>query len=450
MNALTIKTKPLLLLTAVAMLFIVGCKCSIEQPQATFVAPLKGKHHRIAAADFGTAIVHPGDTLTLDFPCAPELPALPEGVEGLVNGNSATIWTSAPRFENAAAKSLNFGPAANSFKHVIQFTTPQYAVTMQSGENFLPGDANADGKRDMLDVYPIARAIWELGGGIDWDIPNFDPLTAPNPLDTNQTYLRPATNSTWQWTANGSVVDYVHADCNFDGTVDMDDLELLKKVLEPSQLPNFLNGAYSGITINATHYGDVEVFQPSTQSYPEVRAWYDISINSTNGIDSILGVVFTRAVDEVPPNPPAGAVYKVKAIQADVTGSALFATETDRIFYQRYWDNIKIDLPDSCELAPGVVSRPLDVGIFNRTGPQAISSGDRLINCCVTIDDILRQVQNGTTPIYQHLINVVVFSVDAAGNITATTTNCEFDAVKLNPENIKIYKKIPSNWWSNQ
>lgn len=443
MNALTIKTKPILLIAMIAMVFLAGCNCTFQQPSDSFVAPLKGKHHDISAEDYGTAIVKPGDTLTVMFPCAPLLPNLPAGVNGSISGNEVSLWTNSGA-AGTGTTSIG-GPAP--FRHLIQFTTPAYTLTLQSGENFLPGDANRDGERNMLDLYPIARAIWEHGAGIDWDLPNFDPNTAPNPVDTNQTYLRPTTGETWLW---GPVdIDYIHADCNFDGTVDMDDLELLKKVLQPTELPNFLTGAYSGITLSATQYGDIEVFQPSTQSYPELRARYEISINSTNGKDSILGVVFTRAVDEMPGSTPAGAIYKVKAIQADVTGSAFFSAESDRIFHQRYWSDIKIDLPDTCELAPGVVSRPLDVGIFNRNGPQAISQGARMINCCVTIDDILRQAQNGTTPIYQHLINVVVFSMDAAGNITATTTNCEFDAVKLNPENTKIYKRAPRDWWSN-
>jgi hypothetical protein len=422
-------------MTFACVLLFAGCVCEFDQPTKTYVGEEGARHHRILASEFGQVMIDAEDTLSLEFSCPPVLPALPAGLSGKVMDNTAMLWRE-PMQPNTNARST---PNLSTGTFQLNFAQPVYAVKLSTPVEFLPGDANADGERNILDLYPIARVIWEHGGGIDWDIPNFVPLSGQ--LDTNATYTRPATELNWTWNNTGADIDLVHADCNFDGTVDMRDVEFLEKVLEPSQLPDMLKGAYSNLQLEA-------VRQPRMEFYnDEVRTWYDIQITglAPNASQKILGVVFSRPVDEIRGD------YQVLHIQASMEDSDLFDNKDGQmISIQHFWDDIDIDfVSDTCQNEDAVACRPLDVGAFNRTGPRTLQNGHKCISCGVTIDDVLGSVQAGG-PIFQHFINVVIFSLDADDNIVATTTSCSFDAITIEDTGIKdtTYTSPPADWWS--
>ena len=438
--------KPLSLLGTCILLSLLaalagGCHCEIAPPQATFLPPDPELHrHTVDAEQFDAAVLPPGDTLDLVFPCPPQLDAFPSGLKGEISDKTVTVW----RSQNLTARSAVALQSPQAL--TLNFTSPQqYNFVVQPGIAVKPGDANNDGRINMLDLYPIAKAMYEQGGSFVLPQPS-GVVSSP---DTGQTYQRNATNKYWTWPGSPRAIDYVHADCNLDNVIDRRDADFLQAHLRPMKLPHMLQSAVGQIRLRAVPTGPIQVLQNSGLGYPQVRVWYDIQYASPTP-DTILGIIFTRPVAEAnPPGQPGAPRYAVRFIQGRTDNSALVQSPKGGLVLQQFWRDVSIQLPDSCPIeAFKAVSKPLDVGVFNLEGPQRLSSGHSCFNCGVTLDDIMGAVVNQGAPIYQHLTNVVVFSMNSAGQIEATTAECSFDATSLGEQGIEILEGPPADWYT--
>jgi|GEM_PF-6410754 len=429
----------ILVLCFLISLVITGCDCKVSQGTETYLPTSgRGPIHKIQTSQYGTAEIPDTDTIELVFPCIPEPPELTPGLESRIGGRSVYLWFKADASANSKTSRRAAGPLQARFP--ISNYTLNLSRSINRQVQVLAGDANNDGKIDMLDVYPIAEGIRKFAGN---PIPNFaSPIN--NPIG-NTTYARPKTDSTWTWNLQPTTVDFVHADCNMDGRINEADLNFIKPLLTPMKLDTMLRGGISGLklTANVSNNFQVEVYNNTAQSRHEIRAWYDIRFDVSALPGKILGVAFTRPVAEDP------GIYEVLHIQASTQYSRVFATPSDMLGHQHYWDNLHIQMPDECPGHSGV-SHLLDVGVFNIQDPFHPTSGDCIISCGVTIDDMLRTAGTGQVRnIFQHLMNVVIFTTNAQGGVTVVTAECDFDALDLSKADVTIHPKgeLPSDWW---
>ncbi|MEM7038857.1 MAG: hypothetical protein AAF570_17885 [Bacteroidota bacterium] len=461
-------TKPLLsweLLPLLLLLLIfTGCPnpCSVQQTEKRYVTPpansagIEGEFPRIKAADYDEIVIAGGRKIWVDFPCKPVAKDVPKGVEVKIDGNSALIMIreKTAAFINNGGKSAKttqninatFTPMGNAQSLNVFFSSPNFTLKLTPKLPVLPGDANADGRRTMMDLFPIALATWKFGpNGLNLGgVPNLQAGPPPSPLDPNMFYNRTPTGAYWSWNATGQQIDFAHADCNLDGVVDQDDAATLYSLLEPAMLPDMLTGGYTGIELEAVQNGPIEILPAianPNSSEDQARAWYDIRLAGTTKEDSILGVIFTRCVSEVPNGPQR---YRIDTMQANTDNSDLIGAPQEMLGLQRFWRDSKIDVVDSCLYHMESVPKLLDVGIFNVNNPQRMTAGHQIISCGVTIDDIMRVVQTGA-PIFQHNINAVVFKLDNGG-VSAHAVDCSLDRATVDTVGKIVHEKPPKNW----
>lgn len=279
-----------------------------------------------------------------------------------------------------------------------------------------PGDANADGRRNMLDLYPIALGVSQT----IQDIPPYQNATTPT--DTNQLYRRAAHVKTFTW--GNKQVNFCHADANGNGYIFKDDIDWTIAKLRPIFSPTFLADQINGYELVATPL--LDDFAPFIDPQGDVNLWapYQIDIENTSlaptTLDTLIGVIFSRNVTETVDYQVGGTEF--------LLNSQVF-TDPDRDFWrQRYWDEWGMKFNgESCKDAEDKV---LDVGLVTgrKITVAAIQANHCNVGICgVTLVDILKTGNLGRDiPIFLHTVNGTLFTLQN-GIPTAGSVECSSD-----------------------
>lgn len=400
-------------LVGLSCLLLPGCpppSCSnLTQPDQDFpVTTLAyGAGLTLDVSVYDGASLRRGDVVTLHFPCAPTLAvASVPGLQIDITGQDVKIMVLA-------------SVGAPGSHALVPFSTPNYEFEINVLPDVWPGDANADGRRNMHDLMPIALGIRNAVSGAAGT-----PLAyPPNPVQMNA-FQNVADWPGKQFTFAGRDINFKHADCNLDGVIDFADVEYLYAVIGPVAPPDFLNDAVNGMRLKAIYDPNRPIDYTITESGEvAMQIDFDIEFADTTGFtDSIFGVLFTRPVTET-------AAYQVdtttfrfllpNVFTRDVTGAMLWG--------QRFWDALDVTSDeDSCG---GVVDKPLDVGVFKIDGPlfKVSQTGSaRIGNCQVTLIDILHPGQPlpPTLDFHHHLLNGAVYTLGADG-LSINSLSCE-------------------------
>lgn len=349
-----------------------SCTTPINPNQAFPVQNLSyGVGGQLDVNQYDAITLRRGDKVTLLFPCTPVLAeAASSGLTVAISGNSALVTVSTSGV--APGTSL-----------ILPFSTPNYEFVVNFVGDVWPGDANADGRRNMHDVMPIALGIREGVSGPSASVLNYPP-------DPGQmlTFHDIADWPGQSFVLGGKTINFKHADCNLDGQIDAEDLEYLEAVMGPITPPDFLPNTANGLSLKAVYDAvnpiDVSITEDGEMG---VRFGFDIEVQDDNSFaEPIFGAVYARPITET-------AQYKVDNMNFRFVSPNVFdaSGEVKMLWGQHFWNDQ--DVQDaSGECAP-VVYKPRDVGVFGIDGPlQTLGSAGsaRLGNCQVTLIDILR------------------------------------------------------------
>lgn len=339
-----------------------------------------------------------GDQVTLLFPCTPVLSgSAPAGLSVAVSGQTAVV--------TVASSGVNPNDVFN-----LVFSTPGYEFSVTVVGDVWPGDANADGRRNMHDLMPIALGIRLGMSHTAGPVLNYPP-------DTTQmkTFQNIADWPGKTFVFGGRTINFKHADCNLDGKISMEDVEYLRAVLGPVAPPSFLDDAVNGMRLKAVYDTQNPIDVIITEDgHMGVRIGFDIEVEDANGYaDTVFGVLFTRPVTET-------VDYKVDTTTFRFPSPNLFDEQgaDGMLWGQRFWHALNIvNHTNSCI---DVSDKPLDVGVFKTAGPlQTIGSAGsaRFGNCQVTLLDVLRSGQPFPSSIdfQHHLINGVAYTLNGDG-----------------------------------
>lgn len=418
------------------------CTVVPATPAQSITYPYFGQGDTLVVEQFKGIAMRPGDTVVLKFPCQVGMPqTIPTGFGVTIQDVYAKLW----RLGIVAPPPAGGNLATTA---TVSFSSPQYAleVFQAAADQVWPGDANADGRRNLLDLLPIAEGIKEFRR-LAFQSPacsfqaNAVLSYPPQPGGTDEMstlYEVCPLQKSFDWA--GTQIDYVHADCNLDGKIDETDADYLMSVLEPMYLPEFLKSPVQGTELSAglsTVHGLVPSVQvePAPDNRFTVTIPFDINIVSTNGVplNNIVGLAFERPVAE-------SAQYRLYRTALVFQQSAIFtATGVDpnTLWRQKFWGNLAINyLNGSCA---GITDRVLDVGAF-RLDTNSLGGNSTLCagQCLVTLDDILRAIlldPAHVVTLAQHTVNGVVF-VNQGGNINAESMNCTSDVTRVNFEHL--------------
>ena len=456
------------LITLCLLFLATGC-CEFTIREGTFQPkPNRSRIHNMNAGAFTNVELPAGDTLRIHFPCVAEEPEVSEGLHYQLKGNAVDLWrTEAPHAPSSPlAKNNPDSSSTNPSSSKTQantanlsnpsstnpsssltatFPTVNYAISLSPvpipalTQQGIAGDANNDGKINMLDLFPIAHGIYQFTGAAGL-VPNQSSFVRPSPYPPGTPFTRPSSQVAWWSTLQNRPIDFAHADCNGDKRIDQQDLVFIQNALDPLQLPQALQAPHSQTGLEAVSIDSIErYFNPITQTH-QIRAWYDIQV-TTSQPQTILGVVFTRTVTEKP------LEYQVVGIQAVFNRSDFVTSSELFLVHQAYWDGIEIKLPRKCRSRERKV-KPLDVGVFNTKFHLTPQHGDCILTCGVTLDDILRtnDPNDGVTHIDQHLTQALVFA-EQEGQIVAYSVDCNFDSIDLEEvEHIQYGEVAPDDW----
>lgn len=414
-----------------------------KQPKGNKM-PYFGKGATILATEYNAITMRSGDTVTLSFPCAVTLPdTMPKGIGMEAKGDKVKLWLVKERKASAkgGGPSPN-GPATLTPTTVtVTFNSPPFTFMIYSDPNaeLWPGDANADGYRNILDLYAIAQAIK--------DAVVLDPVTVasgcnlPSPLsyppnetgDMDFLYSACAWGNTFFW--DNQTIDYMHADCNMDGQINESDADYLRAVMDPMYLPEFLKSAIDGASLTAAYVpnrGGIVLPLTSNGEFM-VRLPFDISFVTTPSspfvIDStFFGVAFSRPVAESP-------AYHLYDTRLDFANSGIFnPLPNATVWRQKFWPDFQLDYADG--VCADATDRVLDVAAFRLGDPPLNPVAPwRIGQCQVTLDDILVPSTGGTPPsvitLIQHTVNGVVFVRGLDGVVVPQTIACSTDETEV-------------------
>lgn len=360
-----------------------------------------------------------GDQVTLLFPCEPVLGTpVPAGMSVAINTSDHT----------AVISVLNTNDVTVGTTYTIPFSTPSYEFNVHVVGDVWPGDANADGRRNMHDLMPIALGIrYHINGPVPSAALSYPPSV------TEMNIFRDIPD----WSGPGSefefadrMINFKHADCNLDGRINLQDIEYLRTVLGPVMPPNFLMDAVNGMQLRAVYDPNF----PIVPTFDEdgncgLRIAFDIEVSDPQGyVDSLFGVLFTRPVAEA-------ADYQVDTTTFNFPLPNIFNTNVNEtmLWGQRFWD--EIDMYNTQEDCAGAIDKPLDVGVFKVNGPLSTvgsTNSTRCGNCQVTLLDVLRvgEPLPSTLDFQHHLINGTAYTFNETG-LTATPLQCESNSTPI-------------------
>lgn len=315
----------------------------------------------------------------------------------------------------------------------VPFSSPAYNFKITVAKNVWPGDANADGRRNMHDLMPIALGIRR---NITGPVPPAALLYPPQ-ISQMKNFVQVA-----DWDSSFKVgpktINFKHADCNLDGFINEEDIEYLLAVLTPASPPNYLLDVVQDLQIQATYdtTTGLEVVINDDASMG-LRVPFNIKVADPGMtfMDPIFGVSFTRPVTETDTYTVASThfvfpipnLWSVMSFPGDVM-----------LWEQHFWN--KIGIVHKGEDCATIIDKPLDVGVYKKTGNMAIlpaASSARVGNCQVTLLEIL-SVANPTPPpftLYQHLLNGIAYTMNN-NNLTPVALECSSDNTIIDPESL--------------
>lgn len=400
-------------LAVVSCLFLPGCpppNCSdLTQPNQDFpvTALAYGAGLTLDVAVYDGAALRHGDVVTLRFPCAPTLSvASVSGLQIDITGHDVRVEV----LPSVGAPGVHV---------LVPFSSPNYEFEIQVVPDVWPGDANADGRRNMHDLMPIALGIRNAVSGV---------AGTPLPYPPNPSQMNAFHNvADWpgrEYTFAGRTINFKHADCNLDGMIDFQDVEYLYAVIGPVAPPDFLDDAVNGMRLKAVYDPNTPIDYTITESGEiGLLIGFDIEFADTTGFkDSIFGVLFTRPVTETNAYQVDTTVFHFplpNVFTKDAPGTMLWG--------QRFWD--ELDINSNKDECGGVVDKPLDVGVFKIDGPLfdvSETGSARIGNCQVTLIDILHPGQPlpPTLDFQHHLLNGAVYALGADG-LSINSLSCE-------------------------
>lgn len=403
-----------------------NCANNITQPSAIYPAndSSYGASAYIPILQYDKVNLRAGDLTWLVFPCSTVTidPTSFTGCTVTIYGNMAAIKLA--NNNGLQDVGLDFSVDGSSY---------HFTIVNKTGWVW-PGDANADGRRNMLDIYPVALGMADPNTHLN--------ISSYQNQDPHHNELVQRINSGQRFTWIDHPIDFVHADANGDGILSQNDIDITHQKLTPLFLPSFLDDAINGYQLEATALEDQ--FKPII-SGTEVQLWAPFQIDikpaslNNNQTDSLIGIIFSRNVTETDDYQVGGTEF--------LLNDQIFSNPDKDFWRQRYW--VQLGLQYSSEPCLEAEDKVLDVGLMSGRSireERIEASNCRVGICGVTLIDILKTSNIGRNiPIYLHLVNGAIFTLQNGfpqmGNIECSSDTTEF----LVSENCEVDLSIRDN-----
>jgi hypothetical protein len=410
-----------------------SASAALPQPHHAYPATLEsyGAGKTILAVDYDSVTLRRGDVFYLTFP---------SNVGQVPASNNAIDVT---RIDGETLKFTLSNNCTVGQQITINFLDPVFNFVITVGGDVWPGDANADGLRNMDDLLVIVTGIRNQFQPISTSVTLAYP---PNQVEMNRLYAV----TDWQNLQNNTSltmaigereVNFKHADCNMDGNINALDIDYLMEVLSPLAPADILVDKSAMIKLKATiDLTGVEPVIVDGEQYG-LKLPFKISLSEVpiNYTDSILGIVFTRSLTEDTSYSVLNTVFDFGESDLFHTGIEMIRDKTGQLnkipaevlCRQRFWSSSNLPSPNSCS---GTIFKPLDVGLFQLSGSKRPPfSNARLGTCTVTLIDILRSTGEAMEPftLIQHILNAKLLIVEN-GKIITRGIQCNTDLTVAN------------------
>lgn len=410
------------------------CQPWVVKHHTFFSDPNGGQStNTIPVSYFNSAWVAPGEMIWLDFKCDPGQvlvrenngPGMELTASKLSNNRVRVKIPSKDRLGGPLSK----WPHIDSVKLYFPEIPFEFRVKILPSDPLVipvrPGDANADGKVNIMDMAPIAAGIYHHKHHDLPSIPNSTPVyTTPG-----VNWVKPWGNS-WQWKGLvNEAIDYAHADCNADGTIDRSDFELMKTKLEPIDLSLFLKDFVNDLKFEVEPDPNKQAicFPALDGQNPKVEVPYLVTLDNPNNppIGNILGIVHRRPLTQ-------DGCSKVIAIKPGLDNGFVDATDNP-LGYHEFWEEQDLYLEGLCSTDATTEVGVVDIGLFSTEKLHALADNDKIMDCIVDIDDIGRRACQGLCPVVQHDLEGFIFTMDANGQLDVLPTVCSRTELTLDP-----------------
>lgn len=422
-----------MLLLIVATVFWMGCPTpppcnTLPVINGAFYADPGGGQatNTVPVVYFNEAWMAPGDQLWLEFPCIP--------------GSSFNVSSSIPGHIQSSRHShlAILPPLGNKIQLSLSQTSPAFqpiyekvVIDFKNGTNVfftftvnirpktkipvMRGDANGNGKVDMLDLAAIAEGMFQR-------LPLMSVSNRPQTQPVN--WVSPWGYS-WKWGGLvNEVIDFAHADMNGDGLIDEKDLLILIDEIGPIDLDLFLkdgiNNAEFVVKRNTTQ--PIICFPAIAGSSAHVEIPYTV-FNSTTPIDAVLGIVHRRPLTE-------NSCGRINSLKPELE-SGFFSGSEGLLGHHELWRGNNMHLENLCLKNSDVSVAVVDIGMFDTDNRKSLGSGDKIMDCIVDIDDFSGKITNGQCPIYQYDFDGILFGRGTQGGINIMPAKCSATKMRI-------------------
>lgn len=293
------------------------------------------------------------------------------------------------------------------------------------------GDMNADGVKDLRDLFPLsvayeakgpARSTQILNPGNAANVPSLDwPITPqlgailppqlPNPK---------------------------HFDSNGDGFLLEDDVDCLAAQYEPLyQSSTLLAQSFSGAGTSRGSTLKMRAEAPMSKvrvlsDGRRVEVTIDLVIDQLPAREPFVkmkGLILTDAITETPN-------YTVDNVRLDFSGSDLFDDPTDALALGKSFAGVRT-APGTCARGSAFLT---EIGAFNKYETKVLYPGDAPISCIVTVDDLFKVHNSNNLGLNEVAIVLQTFNtltyVEKNGLTSALGGDCQLDTVWLDIDSL--------------
>lgn len=353
---------------------------------------------------FSEALMEPGDVIWIEFPCDVDYVETHGRYPGVptvtVTGNIAEVELQSATIPGAERPLSAVSVYINSYR--LEFMLPNsepfiFKITeLPVGMvKYLPGDANGDGRVDMMDLAPVAFAIGRQNSGNSVGPGRIE-------LDSSGKWAKKWTD-TWIW--DGPVkqtINYVHADCDGNGVVDKDDFKTITERLLPMEVTLFLEDHYSQTEFRAVYNGPNEYRAAIGDDPAVVLLPYDIEVIDPPSLP-MLGYVFLRPLVETED-------YRTVDLRVSFDGSALLRSGDTHFGRHELRDPCDFQPPGTDCAIEGAVTKIAEVGLFNLDNSYSLTNTDLVNSCIIEIfDPSPAMISGGGIDIRQYVFDGMMF-----------------------------------------